>query len=177
MTGKAPVGNRVAIWTCSYLCGYTCRKKDEPIEGDLTGAHSSYSYACRAGYAAVDTAEYLASLGKLVSIVTEREAVVPGIGYTSRGYLLRRFYKSNIRVSSNLKVKEITEKGLQLEKYATNFLLDADTIIISLGDRPRKDLAKALEGKVAELHTVGDGQKVGNAMKAIASAYEVAMKL
>lgn len=177
MTGRAEVGHRVAIWTCSYLCSYTCRKKEEPIEGDLTGAHSTYSYACRAGYAAVDAAEYLASQGKLVSLVTEREAVVPGIGYTSRGYLLRRFYKSNIRVCSDAKVKEITEQGLQLEKCSTNFLLDADTIIISVGDRSRKDLVKALEGKVPELYAVGDGQKVGNAMKAIASGFDVAMKL
>jgi len=177
MTGKATVGQRVAIWTCSKLCSWTCGVKEAPIEGDLTGCTSKTSHACRAGYAAVDAAEYLASQGKLVRIVTERSDVVPGMGYTSRGYLLRRFYKANIRVSSNLTVKEITPVGLKLEKYGYEFLLDADTVIVSVGDRSRRDLAKALEGKVPELHVVGDGQKIGNAMKAIASGFDVAMQL
>jgi len=76
MSGKAKVGNRVAIWTCSYHCTFTCKQKITPVEGDPTNVNSNYSYACQAGYAAVDTAEYLASQGKLVSIVTERNAVV-----------------------------------------------------------------------------------------------------
>lgn len=177
MTGKAQVGQRVAIWTCSYLCSWTCGVKEEPIEGDLTGTKSKVSHACRAGYAAVDTAEYLASTGRLVSIVTERDAVVPGMGYTSRGYLMRRFYKANIRVCGESKVKEITAGGLKLEKYDYPFFLDADTIIVSVGERPRRDLAKALEGKVGELHVVGDGKKIGNAMTAVASGFDVAMKI
>jgi 2,4-dienoyl-CoA reductase (NADPH2) len=125
----------------------------------------------------VDTAEYLASQGKLVSIITEREAVVPGMGYTSRGYLLRRFYRANIRVCISAKVKEITDQGLLLEKAGVTFLLDADTVIVSVGGRSRKGLAEALEGKVGELYTVGDCDTIGNAMKAIESAYDTAMKI
>ena len=177
MSGQAEVGNRVAIWTCSYHCGFTCGPKVTPIEGDPTHMHSAYSYACRAGYGAVDVAEFLASQGKLVSIVTERDGVVPGMGYTSRGYLLRRFYRANIRVCCSAKVKEITNDGLIIEKAGITFLLDADTVIISVGARSRKGLAEALEGKVGELYRVGDCDKVGNAMKAVESAYDTAMKI
>lgn len=177
MSGRAEVGQRVAIWTCSHHCTFTCKPKVTPIEGDPTNMHSTYSYACRAGYAAVDTAEYLASRGKLVNIVTERNAVVPGMGYTSRGYLLRRFYRANIRVCSSVKVKEINDRGLLLEKAGITFLLDADTVIISVGATPRKDLGKALESKGVEVYTVGDGHEIGNAMKAIESAFDTAMKI
>lgn len=177
MKCKKEIGNRVVIWTCSYYCNFTCKKRISPIEGDLTNMVSTYSYACRAGYAATDVAEYLASIGKLVSIVTERDAIVPGMGYTSRGYLLRRFYRSNIRVCSSVKVKEINEKGLILEKSGITFLLDADTVIVSVGSTPKKDLIKPLEGKIKEVYTVGDSDKVGNAMKAIESAYDIAIKI
>lgn len=177
MSGKTEVGNRVAIWTCSYHCRFTCGPKVTPVEGDPTNVNSNYSYACRAGYGAVDTAEYLASQGKLVNIVTEREAIVPGMGYTSRGYLLRRFYRANIRVCNNAKVKKITDQGIIIEKAGITFLLDADTIIISVGARSQKGLAEALEGKVDELYTVGDCDTVGNAMKAIESAYDTAIKI
>ena len=177
MSGKATVGNKVVIWTCSYMCSYTCGAKVAPIEGDLTGTNYKYSYACCAGYAAVDTAEYLASQGKLVSIVTEREDVVPGMGYTSRNYLIKRFYPANIRVCSSAKVKEVAENGVVIEKAGVEFLLDADNVVISVGERSNKSLAKALEGKVKELYQVGDGAKVGNAMKAIESAYKLALEI
>lgn len=36
---------------------------------------------------------------------------------------------------------------------------------------------EALEGEVGELYIVGDGQKIGNAMTSIESAYDVAMKI
>jgi len=177
MIRQKEIGNRVAIWTCSYHCSFTCKQNITPIEGDPTNMVSTYSYACRAGYAAVDVAEYLSSIGKLVSIVTERNTIVPGMGYTSRGYLLRRFYRSNIRVCSNVKVREINEDGLMLEKGGITFLLDADTVIVSVGSIPKKDLLKSLEDKFAEVYTVGDCAKIGNAMKAIESAYEVAIKI
>jgi 2,4-dienoyl-CoA reductase-like NADH-dependent reductase (Old Yellow Enzyme family)/thioredoxin reductase len=177
MSGKVTAGDKVVIWTCSYLCSYTCGAKIAPIEGDPTGTHSKYSYACCAGYAAVDAAEYLASQGKLVSIVTEREAVVPGMGYTSRNYQIKRFYRSNIRVCSSAKVKEITRDGVMIEKAGIEFLLDADTVVVSVGERSRKTLAKELEGMVPELYSVGDGAKVGNAMKAIESGFAVAMRI
>lgn len=139
--------------------------------------HFTYSYACHAGYAAVDTAEYLASQGKLASIVTERNAVVPGMGYTSRGYLLRRFYRANIRVCSNVKVKEINKNDILLEKAGITLLLDTDTVVISVGERSRKDLSEALKEQIREVYTIGDCEKIGNAMKVIESAYDTAMKI
>jgi len=177
MAGQVEVGNRVAIWTCSHQCTFTCKPKVAPIEGDPTNMHFTYIYACRAGYTAVDAAEYLASQGKLVNIVTERNAVVPGMGYTSWGYVLRRFYRANIRVCSNVKVKEINGSGILLEKAGITFLLDADTIIISVGETSRKDLPEALKDQILEVYTIGDCEKIGNAMKAIESAYDTAMKI
>jgi len=177
MSGRADVGNRVVIWTCSEYCRFTCKPKVTPVDGDPTNIHSNFSYSCRAGYGAVDTAEYLVSQGKLVSIVTERDAVVPGMGYTSRNYLIKRFYKANIRVCNSAKVKEVSSQGLIIEKAGITFLLDADTVIISVGARSRKGLSKALEGKVAEVYAVGDGEKIGNAMTAIQSAYDMAVKI
>jgi NADPH-dependent 2,4-dienoyl-CoA reductase/sulfur reductase-like enzyme len=177
MSGRVQAGKRIAIWTCSYHCTFTCRPKTTPVEGDITRVNTTYTYACHAGYAAVDAAEYLASQGKLVNIVTERNGVVPGMGYTSRNYLLKRFYRANIRVCSNAKVKEIDGRGMVLEKAGITFLLDADTVIISVGETMRKDLAQALKGQVPEVYTVGDCDQIGNAMKAIESAYNLALKI
>jgi NADH dehydrogenase FAD-containing subunit len=93
---------------------------------------------------------------KLVSIVTEREDVVPGMGFTSRHYLMKRFYRANVRGCPNSKIKEITDQGIIIEKAGYDFLLDADTVIVSVGARPRKSLENALKKKVNEIYRVGD---------------------
>ncbi|MCX5810447.1 MAG: FAD-dependent oxidoreductase [Proteobacteria bacterium] len=177
MNGQALIGNRIVIWTCSYHCSFSCKATIAPIDGDVTNMHSTYSYACRAGYAAVDAAEYLASLGKLVNIVTERNALVPGMGFTSRGYLLKRFFQANIRVCSSAKVKEINDRGILLEKAGITFLLDADTVIISVGETLRDDLAGDLKDQIPEVYTIGDCHKIGNALTAIQSAYNKAIRI
>ena len=74
-------------------------------------------------------------------------------------------------------MKEVNENGVMIDKAGVEFLLDADNVVISVGDRSDKTLAKALEGKVKEIYQVGEGAKVGNAMKAIESAYIVAVKI
>jgi hypothetical protein len=38
-------------------------------------------------------------------------------------------------------------------------------------------LVKAWKGKVPEVYTVGDGYQIGNAMMAIESAFDTAMKI
>lgn len=178
MSGRAKVGDRVAVWTCSHYCRFTCKADMRPVEGDPTGVNGKQSHACRAGYGAVDLAEYLASRGKLVSIVTERETVVPGMGFTSRGYLMKRFYRANVRVCGHVKVKAVTEKGLLLEKAGIEFMLNADTVVISVGARSaKKQLVEAVQGKVAEVYSVGDFDQVGNAMTSLASAYDAALKI
>jgi len=103
--------------------------------------------------------------------------VVPGMGFTSRGYLLKRFFRANIRVCSSVKVKEINDRGILLEKAGITFLLDADTVIISVGETLRNDLAEALKDQAREVYTVGDCHKVGNAMTAIKSAYDEAIRI
>ncbi|MHB8831937.1 MAG: oxidoreductase [Desulfobacteria bacterium] len=177
MSGRVVPGKRVVIWTCSHSCSFTCGVKVSPIEEDATDSRSRYSYACRAGYAATDVAEYLASRERTVSIVVERADVVPGMGLTSRGYLMRRFYTKNIRVCSDVKIREIRSDGVLLEKGGIEFLLDADTVIASVGGRSRTGLLEALEGKVESLFAVGDGLQVRNAMKAMEDGYRAAMRI
>lgn len=50
-------------------------------------------------------------------------------------------------------------------------------MIAGVGARPRKNLEEALKGKVNEVYRVGDCDKIGNAMKAIESAHDMAMKI
>jgi pyruvate/2-oxoglutarate dehydrogenase complex dihydrolipoamide dehydrogenase (E3) component len=121
----------------------------------------------------VDTAEALAAQGKIVTLITERDALVPGMGFTNRGNLFKRFFQSNIRVSNNVKVKAVKREGIVCEKEGIDFLLYADSLVVSVGMKPRDQLGELVKGRVEEVHSVGDCSHIGNALTAIRTAYDV----
>ena len=55
--------------------------------------------------------------------------------------------------------------------------IPADTVVLSVGFRPRPSLAADLAGSGIEVYQVGDGGKVGSVMTAIDTAYTVARSL
>jgi len=176
ITGSKDAGKFVVIWTCSYHCTWTCGVKSEPVADDVAGAQSSESHACAAGHAAVDTAEALAAQGKIVTIITERNALAPGMGFTNRGSFIKRFFQKNIRISNNVKVKEFRKEGILCEKEGIEFLLYADSVVVSVGMQPRTTLVQTVKGRVSDIYTVGDCRTIGNAFTAIHNAYELAQE-
>jgi 2-enoate reductase len=50
----------------------------------------------------------------------------------------------------------------------------ADTVVLSVGLRPNRDLYDALLGRVPNLHLIGDARKAHNIMNSIWDAHEVA---
>jgi tRNA A37 methylthiotransferase MiaB len=69
-------------------------------------------------------------------------------------------------VDSEVLMRQLDVNGLRIVDNPK----DADTVIISVGETMRKDLAQALKDQVPEVYTVGDCDQIGNAMKAIESA-------
>ena len=53
-------------------------------------------------------------------------------------------------------------------------VLEADTVIMSVGFRPLPSMKEQLDGLDADIYQVGDGRAVGSIMTAIWEAYEVA---
>jgi 2,4-dienoyl-CoA reductase (NADPH2) len=177
ITGSKETGDYVVIWTCSYHCTWTCGIKSRPIPDDIVGITTSESYACTAGHAAVDTAEALAAQGKIVTLITERDALVPGMGFTNRGNLFKRFYQANVKVSNSVMVKEIKPEGIVCEKEGIQFLLHADSLVVSVGMKGRGQPEELAGGRVREVHRVGDCREIGNALTAIHGAFELAQSM
>jgi 2,4-dienoyl-CoA reductase (NADPH2) len=177
ITGAKETGKYVVIWTCGHDCTWTCGKRSAPIPDDVVNLRTSESRACAAGHAATDTAEALAARGKIVTVVTERPALVPGMGFTNRGNLLKRFFQQNIRVSSDVRVNEIRQEGILCEKEGMEFLFYADTVVVSIAMTPRDGLEEALRGKVKEVYRTGDCGTIGNALTAIHGAYDLVQRI
>jgi 2,4-dienoyl-CoA reductase-like NADH-dependent reductase (Old Yellow Enzyme family)/enoyl-CoA hydratase/carnithine racemase/thioredoxin reductase len=82
------------------------------------------------------------------------------------------------KVLFNTKVKGITGNSMEVEdKNGERRELSFDTLIISRGRKKNDSLAPALEGKVPEVHRIGDCAAAGNIQKAVWSANETARQV
>lgn len=174
LDGARKVGDYVVVVSCGYQCTWTCRKVSHPIPDDVAGLETSESYACSAGHAAADVAEALADQGKRVSVITARDSFVPGMGFTNRGNMFKRFFPKNVSVANGVKVKKIVENGLVCEKEGAEFFLTADTIVMSVGMTCRNEIGAQVEQRGIALYRIGDCSQVGNALKAFQRGWEVA---
>lgn len=177
LDGSKKVGKYVAVISCGYNCTWTCKVVSHPIPEDIVNLTTSESHACSAGHAAADVAEELALRGHKVFVITARDAFVPGMGYTNRGNMLKRYFQEGVTVSNDTKVKKIVPDGLICERDGMEFKVYADTVILSDGVQPRKGIEEAVSGRGIEFHRAGDADKIGNAMYAFHSGFELVDKI
>ena len=77
-------------------------------------------------------------------------------------------------IFTGTKLKEVTDEGSAvILKDGTEKMLPCDTVIVSIGYRPRPSFAEELKDSGAQVFEIGDGRKVGNVMTCIADAFEI----
>lgn len=111
------------------------------------------------GLIGCETALYLAEKGKKVTVVEVldrlmRRDVVPG---SNRHYIMKMLTEAKVKIFAGAKVTEITDKGIKIDdgdgKQST---LEADTVVLALGMKPRNGLLEALNDRVPEVYAIGD---------------------
>jgi pyruvate/2-oxoglutarate dehydrogenase complex dihydrolipoamide dehydrogenase (E3) component len=112
-----------------------------------------------------ETATYLASLGKQVTIVEMLPAVASDEEFTRRVLMMKMFEEMHINVMTDTKITMITDTGVQVETGPDTTEIEADTVVLALGMTPEKGLAKELEGKT-NVVVVGDAVEARNALEA-----------
>ncbi|MBI4330909.1 MAG: FAD-dependent oxidoreductase [Chloroflexi bacterium] len=108
------------------------------------------------GMVGCETAEMLGHQGKKVTVLEILPRFAVDVGRLTRWNLLLDMKKFGVRSEANVNVKEITFLGVRGVQNGKSVFFDADTIIIAVGMKADDTLAKALQGKVAALHVVGD---------------------
>jgi len=133
----------------------------------LTGKASTGQKVVVAGGGMIgsETATYIASLGKKVTIVEMLPAIATDEEFTRRVLLMKMIGEKCIGVVTDAKITGIDEKGVQIEKKQCSMNIEADTVVLALGMTPDTGLVKELEGKV-RLKIVGDAMEVRNALEA-----------
>ncbi|MEE8469810.1 MAG: FAD-dependent oxidoreductase, partial [Dehalococcoidia bacterium] len=156
LLGKADVGDRVVI-----------------IGGERVGC---------------ETAEFLADKGKQVTVTKRGQHMADKMNPDMRLTLVDRLKGKGVRLLTNVQYMGVTETGLNIHvrggvtsmaEIAADGLknLTADTIVLAAGAAPNTDLLPALEGKVAEIHCVGDCVEPRRILEAIREGWRVASEI
>ena len=105
-----------------------------------------------------ELAEFFASRGRIVTIVDKAERPGARMVDVLMAHLFRWFVKNSVTMINGVReYAGITSEGLRIiDKDGKEQLIPADTVIPALPLQPGTELFESLEGKVAEVYTVGD---------------------
>ncbi|HOL18188.1 MAG TPA: FAD-dependent oxidoreductase, partial [Bacillota bacterium] len=112
-----------------------------------------------------------------VAIVEQFKSLGRDIGISTRWVVLKNIRRLGIKVMDETTVKAVTTEGVVVEKDGAETLIPADTVVLAIGACSANELAGQLQGRVAELHLVGDAVKPRKLTEAIREGFEVGLKL
>ena len=106
-----------------------------------------------------EIADFLVRCGRDVTITEESNQVGAGIIELHKNQLIEWLKRKGVKILAEVKCDEITDSGLVVSKGGKKEEIKADTIFVALPPMPNTELAKSLQGKVAEIYEIGDGRE------------------
>jgi len=97
------------------------------------------------------------------------------VPHANRIMLIDMLRQIGVAVSTDSYLAEIAADGVAVTSGDFRFtVIPADTVAISIGMEPDRQLYRSLLGKLPSVYLVGDAQEVRNVMGAVWDGYEVA---
>ena len=131
------------------------------------------------GGTGAEIADYLSEAGKTVTLVEMLEDIATDLVNHLQHYLKQRLGEKGVSIHTSARVKELGKGYVMIEDASgTRKLDDFDTIVLAMGaEKPNDTVYKNLEGKVSELHVIGDARKPREIVDAVYEGEEIAIKL
>ena len=87
------------------------------------------------------------------------------------------YYK--VRIMTGNAIAAVNDAGAVIKFMAdgSEQTLEADTVVMAIGLRPRVDMTSELAGSGIQVFTTGDGLQVGNIRTCVSGAYEIARSI
>lgn len=120
------------------------------------------------GLQGAETADFMAEHGYQVTVVEMRDGIAVDDHPATQKLLLERLAMNHVELITSATVKTVYPDGVDYEKAGEIIgLRGFDSVILAFGTRSDNELAGKLEGIDAQVVTVGDAVKAGNAVEAI----------
>lgn len=125
------------------------------------------------GMVGCETAEFLVSKGKEVTIVEMLDKIARDIGPSTRWGTVRRIKSWGIKILTSTEVKSITDEGVVVEKEGKSQTIGAETIVLAVGMKPNKGLFNALKDRIPRVHAIGDCVEARRILEAIHDGFSI----
>ncbi|HED23869.1 MAG TPA: FAD-dependent oxidoreductase [Firmicutes bacterium] len=112
-----------------------------------------------------------------VTLVEMEKGVGRDIGISTRWITLQNLRRFGVRVLDQHQVKEVSENGVTVENDGTVTTIPADTVVLAVGTVACNDMASELEGKVNELHIIGDAKRPRKITEAVREGFDLGRSL
>lgn len=129
------------------------------------------------GLIGVDIAEYLDEKKKKVTLLTRQAHIGADIGISTRWVTMMRIKeRQGIKVMTKTTYKEIKKEGVVIERDGEEMFIPADTVVISGGLMPDRDLIETLKGEIP-VQEIGDCIEPRKIKDAIHEGFQAALKI
>jgi 2,4-dienoyl-CoA reductase-like NADH-dependent reductase (Old Yellow Enzyme family)/thioredoxin reductase len=130
------------------------------------------------GLVGCETGHYLAQKGKKVTIVELLKRMAAEMGPMVRRRLMDGLKQYEVVLVTEAKCDEISADGVNVTMAdgGKNLFL-ADTVILAAGYHTNESLFKTLQGRVPEVHFIGDGSQPQGIMEAVRDGYLAALAI
>jgi 2,4-dienoyl-CoA reductase (NADPH2) len=130
------------------------------------------------GLQGCELAEFLVKRGRKITIVETADTIGEGVPERKKHPLFRWMKNKGVTMITGAKYEEITDQGLVItDREGRRQTIVADTIVPAVPLKPNNGLYRDLEGKVPEIHIIGDCSEPQVIIDAVAAGYRVANSL
>ena len=127
------------------------------------------------GATGMETAEFLAEMGKKVTVIEALDEVARDLGPARKHFLMERVDAHKIDIHLNTQVKKITAQEVELAD-TKHTRIPADHVVIAVGVTSNNPLEEEVK-PIADVYVIGDAKEPRTAMNAFYEANEVARSL
>jgi len=109
---------------------------------------------------------------KKVTVLEMLKRAGQDIGRSTRWAILQDLSRLGVRTLSKALAKEITERGVVIEREGREELIPGDTVVLATGAKPVNSLYDQIKSRVGEIHVIGDAKNPRKALEAVAEGFE-----
>ncbi|EFK07891.1 putative NADH oxidase [delta proteobacterium NaphS2] len=121
--------------------------------------------------------ELLDKGNKQVTVVEMTRKIGADVGVSTRWTLMAELKRLGVKIVTQTKGVGITPEGLAVEDAQGSGLVVADTVVLAAGSQSDDELANALQGRISEVHVIGDAKKPRNILTAIREGFQLGLTL
>jgi 2,4-dienoyl-CoA reductase (NADPH2) len=114
---------------------------------------------------------------KKITVVEMLGKIGQDIGPSTRWTILQDLARLGVRTLTKASAKEITDRGVVVERGGREEWIAGDTVVLATGARPVESLADRMKGRVPEIYVIGDAQRPRKALEAVAEGLAVGRKI